>query len=87
MTAERIAEQLHLSVRTLRRRLEEEGWSFRGLLSDVRQRLALHYVQDRTLSLTEISYRLGFTQPSSFTRAFRGWTGQSPTEARAAATR
>ncbi len=84
VTVEQVAEQLHVSVRTLRRRLEEEGWNFRRLLTDVRQQLAHHYLKDKTLSLTEISYRLGFTQPSSFTRAFRGWTGKSPTEAREA---
>ena len=39
-------------------------------------------IQDPSLSLTEISYLLGFSEPSSFTRAFRGWTGQSPSEAR-----
>ncbi len=82
VSAERIAEQLHLSTRTLRRRLDEEGLSFRELLADVRRALALRYIQDENLSLTEISYLLGFSEPSSFTRAFRGWTGHTPTAAR-----
>lgn len=82
VNAERIASQLHMSSRTLQRRLDEEGMSFRSVLNDVRQSLALRYVQDKTLSLTEISYLLGFSEPSSFTRAFRGWTGSTPSQAR-----
>lgn len=82
VSAERIAGQLHMSTRTLRRRLDEEGMSFRSLLTDVRRALALRYIRDESLSLTEISYLLGFSEPSSFTRAFRGWTGSSPSEAR-----
>jgi AraC-like DNA-binding protein len=82
VNAERIAIQLHMSSRTLQRRLDEEGMSFRSVLNDVRQSLALRYVQDKTLSLTEISYLLGFSEPSSFTRAFRGWTGSKPSQAR-----
>lgn len=82
VNATRIAEQLHMTDRTLRRRLDDEGLSFRELLNDVRQTLALRYIADKSLSLTEISYLLGFSEPSSFTRAFRGWTGRSPSEAR-----
>lgn len=82
VSAERIAAQLHMSARTLRRKLDEEGTSFRTLLAGVRRSLALRYIEDRSLSLTEISYLLGFSEPSSFTRAFRGWTGSSPSEAR-----
>ncbi len=84
VSAERIAAQLHLSDRTLRRRLDDIGMSFRGILGDVRRSLAMHYIQDPSLSLTEISYLLGFSEPSSFTRAFRGWTGRTPSEARSA---
>ncbi|MEE4174822.1 MAG: AraC family transcriptional regulator [Xanthomonadales bacterium] len=82
VSAQRIAEQLHMTDRTLRRRLDDQGVSFRRLLSDVRRDLALRYLADENLSLTEISYLLGFSEPSSFTRAFRGWTGQSPSAAR-----
>lgn len=85
VSAERIAAQLHMSARTLRRKLDDEGTSFRTLLADVRRSLALRYMEDRSLSLTEISYLLGFSEPSSFTRAFRGWTGSSPSEARRSA--
>jgi AraC-like DNA-binding protein len=82
VSAGRIAAQLHMTDRTLRRRLDEQGVSFRELLSGVRRDLARRYLADDNLSLTEISYLLGFSEPSSFTRAFRGWTGQSPSDAR-----
>lgn len=86
VSAERIAEQLHMTDRTLRRRLDDQGVSFRELLTSVRRDLALRYLADDNLSLTEISYLLGFSEPSSFTRAFRGWTGRSPSAARKEAT-
>jgi AraC-like DNA-binding protein len=82
VSAGRIAEQLHMTDRTLRRRLDDQGVSFREVLTGVRRALARRYLADDNLSLTEISYLLGFSEPSSFTRAFRGWTGQSPSSAR-----
>ncbi|MEM1411955.1 MAG: AraC family transcriptional regulator [Pseudomonadota bacterium] len=82
ITAVRIAEQLHMTDRTLRRRLEDQGLSFRDVLNDVRRSLAQRYIADEQLSLTEISYLLGFSEPSSFTRAYRGWTGKAPSAAR-----
>jgi AraC-like DNA-binding protein len=82
VSAERIAEQLHMSARTLRRKLDDQQTSFRALLNEVRRSLALRYIKDRSLSLTEISYLLGFSEPSSFSRAFRGWTGEAPSRAR-----
>ena len=44
--------------------------------------MALRYIQDESLTLTEIFYLLGFFEPSSFTRAFKAWTGDSPSQAR-----
>jgi AraC-like DNA-binding protein len=82
VTAEAIANKLHITSRTLRRRLEEEGASYRGILKDVRQEVATQYIRDDSLALTEISYLLGFSQPSSLSRAIRLWTGKSPTELR-----
>ena len=86
ISAEAVAGHLNISSRTLSRRLDEQGISFRELLSEQRRELALKYIQDVTLSLTEISYLLGFAEPSSFSRAYRGWTGVSPTKARSKAT-
>ena len=82
VSAETVAGRLNISARTLSRRLDDQGISFRELLSEQRRELALKYIQDESLSLTEISYLLGFAEPSSFSRAFSRWTGISPTEAR-----
>jgi len=82
VTAEDIANKLHITSRTLRRRLDEEGASYGGILKDLRQELAMQYIRDASMALTEISYLLGFSQPSSLSRAFRLWTGKSPTEIR-----
>ncbi|MEH6588943.1 MAG: AraC family transcriptional regulator [Halioglobus sp.] len=79
-----VAETLHISSRQLNRKLHDENTSFRALLMQSRLELAEQYINDSTLSLTEISYLLGFSEASSFSRAFRRWTGVSPTQARAA---
>jgi AraC-like DNA-binding protein len=85
VAAEDIAKKLHITSRTLRRRLDEEGASYGGILKDLRKELAMQYIRDDSIALTEISYLLGFSQPSSLSRAFRLWTGKSPTEIRQAA--
>ena len=71
--AARIARALNVSVRTLQRRLAEDGHSFRGLLDDTRRELARRYERDTTLASAEIAYLLGFSEPSSFARARRRW--------------
>ncbi|MFP5306333.1 MAG: AraC family transcriptional regulator [Gammaproteobacteria bacterium] len=80
-----VAAQLHLSERSLQRRLAEAGTSFSALLKDTRHSLARRYLRDPHLSVGEIAYLLGFGDMSSFTRAFRRWEGVSPTAFRAAA--
>jgi AraC-like DNA-binding protein len=82
IAAEDIAEKLHITSRTLRRRLDEEGVSYGKILKDLRRELAMQYIRDDSMALTEISYLLGFSQPSSLSRAFKHWTGKSPTEIR-----
>ena len=79
-----LAERLHLSERTLTRRLDEKSMTFRALLDDVRRKLALAYVAQSDYSVTEITYLLGFSDLSNFARSFRRWTGQSPSQFRAA---
>jgi AraC-like DNA-binding protein len=79
LSQEGVARALNVSVRTLQRRLREEGASFRGLLERTRRDLALRYVAAGTMSLGEIAFMLGFSDPSNLTRAFRRWTGASPT--------
>jgi AraC-like DNA-binding protein len=81
-TVEDVASKLNTSVRTLRRRLDAKELSFREMLSEQRKEYALRFIRDESLTLTEISYLLGFSEPSSFSRAYRGWTGESPTVAR-----
>jgi len=77
-----IAKALHMSVRTMHRKLVEAGSNFRTELVEMRRNLAEQYILDNSLTLTEISLLLGFSEPSSFSRAFRNWTGASPSEAR-----
>jgi len=77
-----IAEELHTTPRNLHRKLQKEDTSFKQLLTDVRKELAQQYIQDRSKTLTEISFMLGFSEVSSFSRAFKGWTGRPPSEAR-----
>jgi AraC-like DNA-binding protein len=79
---ETVAQALHLSQRTLQRRLQEEGSSFQGLLEDTRRELALQYLAQPERSLLEIAYLLGFADPSNFFRAFRRWFDCTPGEYR-----
>jgi AraC-like DNA-binding protein len=79
-----IADTLHVSLRSLQRRLKEEDTSFKDLLEETRQQLALQYLRDTRRSIGEITYLLGFSEPSNFTRAFKRWTGKSPAQYRMA---
>lgn len=79
-----VAEALHMSVRTMHRKLAEVNSNFRSLLVETRRNLAEAYIHDSSLTLTEISLLLGFSEPSSFSRAFKNWTGLAPSEARQA---
>jgi len=82
-TAEDTAKQLHMSPRTLQRKLAEANTTYLQLLDDARKDLALRYIEDPRRSVTDITFSLGFSQPSAFTRAFKRWTGVSPSEHRA----
>jgi len=77
-STERIAQALHLSVRSLQRHLADEGCRFDALLNDCRQNLALQHLRDPQCSLAEVSHLLGFADTSSFNRAFKRWTGMTP---------
>ena len=81
---EEIASALHLTARTLQRRLREDGTRFQEVLSRTREELALHYLERSDLSGAEISFLLGYEDPNSFFRAFQQWTGKTPETARAA---
>ena len=77
-TEEAVIHALHMSQRTLQRKLKEEGTTFKELLDETRRELAKAYVNDTSLSFSEITYLLGFSEQSNFTRAFKRWQGQSP---------
>jgi AraC-like DNA-binding protein len=78
-----VARGLGLTARSLQRRLKEEGRSFVGLREEVRRTLAARYLDDG-LAIAEVSFLLGFSEPSAFFRAFKRWTGTTPRAARAA---
>ncbi|MEL6188554.1 MAG: helix-turn-helix transcriptional regulator, partial [Myxococcota bacterium] len=81
-TAEEVSARVGTGVRTLQRRLRDEGQSFQEILSATRLQLARNYLQTTSLSCSEISGLLGYQNPSSFSRAFQSWTGVSPEKAR-----
>jgi AraC-like DNA-binding protein len=82
-SADAIARELGLSRPTFYRKLKAEGTTFAKLLDDLRQKLALHYLDGNKVSVNEAAYLVGFSDPSAFSRAFKRWTGTSPRAARA----
>ena len=72
------ARALGMSLRNLQRRLQDEGTTYREALNRLRQEIARGYIEEGRTSVTEIAFLLGFADTSSFSRAFRRWTGQSP---------
>ncbi len=81
-TVASVASVLSTSARTLQRQLQEEGTSFREILREVRLGLAVAYLRRGDQTVTEITRRLGFSETPSFSRAFKQWTGVSPTHYR-----
>lgn len=77
-SAEWVAAQMGVSRQTLFRRLQREGVTFSNVLSDLRRRLAIGYLQGRKASVNETAYLVGFSDPAAFSRAFKRWTGMSP---------
>ena len=75
---EEVARSLKISVRKLQMHLENEGTSYKDLLNNIRRELAFGYLSDKQISIAEISYLLGFSEPSAFHRAFKRWTGNTP---------
>lgn len=81
-SAEGIAARLHMSTRTLRRRLNEEGYSHRHLLEELRKNLAVLYLDEKGLAVSEAAFLLGFADTGAFHKAFKRWTGRTPAEYR-----
>ncbi len=77
-----VAERLKMSERSLQRRLADEGVTFDAVLDELRRELALRYLGDRKLAIAEVAYLLGYSEPSAFHRAFKRWTGATPSEIR-----
>jgi AraC-like DNA-binding protein len=77
-----VADALHVSLRTLQRRLADQGTSFKVLLDEARRELAMHFISEGRYSIKETSYLLGFAEPGNFSRAFRRWTGTTPSRFR-----
>ncbi|GAA5315300.1 MAG: AraC family transcriptional regulator [Candidatus Pelagadaptatus aseana] len=73
-----IAGQLHISPRTLQRKLANEQTTYQQVLDNTRHQLALDYLSQPELNITDIAYLLGFTEPSAFYRAFKKWQGVTP---------
>lgn len=78
-----VAGRLHMSARTLRRRLQDEGSGYAALLDDARRRDALRLLADPARDVAQVAGLLGYADPANFTRAFRKWTGLSPSAWRA----
>jgi AraC-like DNA-binding protein len=82
VSIERIAGELGLSRQTLYRRLKAEGVTFEQLLDELRHRVALKLLREQHLPVKQAAWRLGFSDPAAFSRAFKRWTGTNPSLAR-----
>ncbi len=79
-----ISRRMNITERTLRRKLAEEGTSFRVLLQKIREETARYYLDQTQLQVAQIALKLGYGETSNFRAAFKGWTGKSPREWRKA---
>ena len=77
-----VANRLGMSVSSLRRRLLEEGTSFRKIKDDCRQAAAMRYLASESMSIQDVAALTGYDDPSTFFRAFRKWSGMTPGEYR-----
>lgn len=73
-----VSQDLNCSEDTIRRRLKNEGSTFSEIKESVRRDMAVYHLESLDTSINEIAYRLGFSEPSAFNRAFKRWTGQTP---------
>lgn len=79
---ETVAPCLGMSARTLQRRLKDEGHAYQQIVDDVREGLARGYLRSSRLTIAEVAYMLGYSEPSAFNRAFKRWTGTTPSRFR-----
>lgn len=78
VSIEKITNQLNMTPRTLHRYLKAEGTSYKQILNDVRYELSKQYISQKQYNVTEIAFQLGFSDSSAFSRAFKHWSGFSP---------
>ncbi|HET8706005.1 MAG TPA: helix-turn-helix transcriptional regulator, partial [Pseudomonadales bacterium] len=79
---EELSKMLNMTPRTLRRKLQLEGSKYSQLLEESRRRDAVKLLDNRNLEVQKVAELLGYADPANFTRAFRQWTGQTPSEYR-----
>ncbi len=82
VTVDAVCKRLGMSKRSLQRHLQSETASFQSILDATRAELSMRYLAKGDMSVEEISYLLAYRDPNSFYRAFHGWTGMTPAEAR-----
>ncbi|TXS95839.1 AraC family transcriptional regulator [Parahaliea maris] len=82
LTMEQVAESYHMSSQTLRRRLDDEGSSFRLIKERIRRRAVMQWLNDPEIPISEIAHMTGFAESNGLSRAVKSWTGLSPTEYR-----
>ena len=73
-----VARTLHMSESSLRRRLQKEDTSYQALKDEVRCEVAIDKLLNEQAKIADLADYLGFTEPSSFVRSFKSWTGQTP---------
>lgn len=73
-----IADKMHMTPRTLQRRLQAQGYTFSQILEEMKQEMSFKLLKSKQHSVSEIAYMLGFSEPGSFSRSFRKWTGTTP---------
>jgi AraC-like DNA-binding protein len=82
---ETVASALHMTSRTLRRKLQAQGTSYQAILTDVRKQLAINYLRQTRMSAEDIAAALGFSDATNFRHAFKKWSGKTPGEYRLSA--
>jgi AraC-like DNA-binding protein len=82
VSQEIIAKALHMSIRNLQRKLKNMNTSFRDILEETRRELAKQYIHNTDVSLNEVTFLLGFSESSSFSRAYKRWHGVTPSKSR-----
>ena len=82
VSIDRVARRLGMSRQTLYRRLKAEGTTFEEVLEAKRRQLAIRYLAVDRIAVKAAAYRLGFSDPAAFSRAFKRWTGSSPSDFR-----